>query len=277
MNVAIAGASGFVGAYVGEVIRRSGISVKELDGRLIRNVSAVSELRDSLRGVNVLVNLIGRFELPFADQVEANVSAAFTLYSAAVDAQIGKVIHISAAAAYGSSTGHQYLETDILAPDTPYGLSKKMGEQVLLYFSDRHALSYVMLRPTNIYGKGGVGVIQQFVNSYKTVGSITISGNGEQTRDFVHVLDVAEAIRLSLSDSIQNEVFNVSSGNPVTLNDMARTLEEVVGSKVPVVTVPEPAGHVRNLLADNTKARKMLGWNPSHTLEEALRDLISSS
>lgn len=284
MIVAVAGASGFVGSHLVKKLRDAHVSTRVLvrhktgsgaSETFIGDVVSGKGLDDFLSGVDVLVNLVGRFPPPFAQQYALNTLAVHMLCDAAVRAKVKKVIHISAAAAYGSAKARPFNENDPLQPDTSYGLSKMLGEEIVMYFSRMYTLHYVILRPTNIYGSGSLqGATHSFVTSYRKDGKLTVTGDGEQARDFVHVVDVVDAIYKAVHRGIEDEVLNISFGKQVSLNGLVKLFEKVVGRKIPVERKPSETGYVRALAADNSKAKKLLGWQPMTDLETGIKELL---
>jgi UDP-glucose 4-epimerase len=154
-----------------------------------------------------------------------------------------------------------------------------MGEDVVRFFS-KYGLKYVILRLFNVYGPGQksayAGVITKFLERAGEKLPPVVYGDGEQTRDFIHVDDVAEAVELAIKASQVNEVFNIGSGNPVKIRDLAKLvmrLCQVEGE--PVYTVQRP-GDIKHSYADITRARGLLGFEPRIGLEAGLKNLLFS-
>ncbi|MEM0049311.1 MAG: GDP-mannose 4,6-dehydratase [Candidatus Bathyarchaeia archaeon] len=162
-------------------------------------------------------------------------------------------------------------------PTSPYDLSKLMGEESVKFYG-KHGLKYVILRLFNVYGPGQsgtyAGVIDRFIQRLKEGKPPIIYGNGLQTRDFIHVYDVAEAIRLSIEKEVENEVINIATGKPVTIRELAELIMKYTNQNLkPVFTKPRPSD-IQHSYADTSKAKELLGFNPKISLEQGLKDLL---
>lgn len=267
MIVAVLGANGFVGTHLARKLQSEGITIQKYERD--------KGFDECMKGARVAVNLIGRFLPPFEEQYSANILATLEACQAAAQEGVGKIVHISAAAAYGSAKKRPFTEDDVLTPDTTYGLTKKIGEEIVQYFSRVHNISYVILRPTNIYGSGSTaGAVPSMLHSIQNTGAVTITGDGKQSRDFVHVSDVVRALFLAVTTNVSNQILNIASGEHVSLNSLVKLLEDIIGRHIPVQREPEAKQFVRHLAAANDKAKNVLGWRPSITLAQGLRELI---
>lgn len=268
-RVAISGASGFVGRNLVEYLAKS----KKYTLRVSKGDLLDASIADKfLKDTDILINLVGGFTLPFSDQVKKNILVLESLCNSAVQNKVQKIIHISAVAAYGSpKTGKVFKEEDKLNPDTLYGLSKKMGEEVLHYYQKNYGLKYIVLRPPNIYGPGSDhGVTFNFVKSIINTGQVTIEGSGTQKRDFLFVEDLVRAIDLSIISTRNNEVFNITNGKIYNLLEVVKVLEKVVDKKIKII-YKESIKSSKNVSAGNQKAKKKLGWSPRINLEKGLQ------
>lgn len=284
MVVAVIGAGGFVGSHLIPALHKRSLDVRQLThshsslaGTFPVDVLSGEGLDNGLVGVDVLVNLVGYFPEPVSQQIDINVKGVIQICEAAVRANVKKVIHISASAAYGDSDGKLFAESDPLTPNTTYGLSKKLGEEVVLYYAHKNRLPYVIVRPTNIYGPGTAnGVIASYTDSFYRQNKIQITGDGNQLRDFIYVTDFVDAMMRIIIGDVVNEIYNVSYGNAVTLNTLKRVFDTCVGYVIPVEYVPAVTGHVHSLSAGNSKIRTSLGWAPSVSIEQGVQDVLRS-
>ncbi len=283
MIVALSGASGFVGSHLTQCLREEGYTVRPLiHARPIAlrpafrgNVVTGRGLASWIDGADVLVNLVGRFFPPFSTLHKLNALAVHTLCEAAVRHEVKKIVHVSAAAVYGGGA-KPHKETDAVKPTTAYGLTKQLGETVLQYFYRQYGLSYVILRPTNIYGPGNtLGVIARCIADLQKSNTLHITGDGQNVRDFVHVADVVRAISLVVRSPLTSDIINISSGHPVRILDLAKMFHTSTGTSVPIVWQPKASGYERFVAADNTKAYTLLGWKPRITIRKGIKELLS--
>ena len=167
------------------------------------------------------------------------------------------------------------------SPISPYAVSKLSAENYCRVFASVYGLPTVSLRYFNVYGprqKHGPysGVIPAFINRVMNDEAPIIFGDGGQTRDFTYVEDVVSANLLSLEkDTKPGEVFNVAAGRQVSLNDLATSIEKLMGRpQLGTERAPPRRGDVRHSYADIDKARAALGYSPRFSLEEGLREVI---
>ena len=288
MHVSIAGGSGFVGSHLIQALVQSGISVRALvrDEQTSSKISGVSYVKGNIqtgeglsgffKDTEVFINLIGRFDPPLRAQLETNVVTLMELFESAGKAGVTRIIHISAAAVYGDRAINTLpAEKDNPNPTTGYALSKLLGEQALQYFAAAYSMQYTILRPTNIYGEDAkAGVIASMADSYRKSGSISITGDGKQTRDFVHVEDLISAIVAVLSGQHRELVYNVSSGEVLNLNELADIFRNAGDKKIRISHVPEAKGFVRALRADNRKLMHDYAWKPRYNVTDTVVKLL---
>jgi UDP-glucose 4-epimerase len=226
-----------------------------------------------LRGVDVVVHLAAlprvqySIEYPFETQ-RVNIGGTLSVLEAARTAGVRRIVYAASSSAYGDQEVLPLRETLPAQPKSPYGLQKYNGELMMKLWHDIHKLETVSLRFFNVYGphldpNGAYAlVIGKFLKP------MTITGDGEQTRDFTHVRDTVDAIvRASQSDRVgHGEVMNVGAGRNVSVNEIAR----LIGGPIQYVT---PRIEPKHTLADNTYIRLTLGWQPTVTLEEGIAEL----
>ena len=191
---------------------------------------------------------------------------------------VEKVVYASSAAVYGEPKYLPIDEGHPTEPLSPYGLSKLVGELVLRQYARNYGLKVTVLRLFNVYGSGQnpayAGVISRFIERAIAGKPLIIYGDGLQTRDFVHVGDVVEAFYKAIVGNVTG-VFNIASGKPVRIIDLARMIGEIVGGKVKIKHAPPRRGDIRHSYASIEKARKELKWEPRRRLKEELRKMLS--
>ncbi|MEX0925003.1 MAG: NAD-dependent epimerase/dehydratase family protein [Candidatus Paceibacterota bacterium] len=205
---------------------------------------------------------------------EVNVTGTLNVLKACVDSGVKKVVFSSSSSIYGDQPTMPLVEDMDPGPKSPYGLHKYMGELYCKMWNEIYGLPSVCLRYFNVYGprqsaEGAYAlVIAKFLKQREEGGSLTITGDGKQTRDFTHVTDVVQAnLKAASSDSVGSaDVINVGAGNNVSINKIA----ELIGGEVEHI---EARYEPHDTLADNTRAREFLSWAPSVTIEEGIAEL----
>jgi len=214
---------------------------------------------------------------PLAD-AETNILGAVNLLEACRRFNVGKVIYASSAAVYGSPAYLPVDEKHPVEPQSPYGASKHTVEHYLRIYGEVYGVRYTALRYANVYGPrqdatGEGGVVAIFVDKLLNGEAPKIFGDGEQTRDFVFVKDVAAANLAALHRG-DGMILNVSTGAGLSVNSLFQTLKKITGSGLtPVNCLPRPGDITHSYLA-NEKAREALEWRPLHSLEEGLRETV---
>lgn len=208
------------------------------------------------------------------DSNEVNITGTLCVLLAAKEAGVKKVLYSASSSAYGDQTQLPLSEWMRPNPKSPYGLQKYAGEQYCRVFSEVYGLPTVSLRYFNVYGPGAdpngayVLVIPKFIEARKRGEAMTIAGDGKNTRDYTHVIDVVRANLLAaLSPKVgKGEVINIGAGNNVSVSKIA----ELIGG--PTTTV-EARIEPKDTLADRALAKDLLGWEPTVAIEEGIEEL----
>lgn len=213
------------------------------------------------------------------DDSDINVLGLLQVLEAARRHGIKKIVQSSSAGIFGELKTLPINEDHPQEPDTPYGVSKLAGEKHCLAYNKLYGMENVCLRYFNVYGPhqrfdAYGNVIPIFATRALTGEPIIIFGDGEQTRDFVHVRDVAAAnIRSALGKGVQG-VFNIGSATRVTINELASLVIAAAGVEVEVVHGPVRPGDVRDSLADVRAAQAAFGYIPVQNLFESLKEYL---
>jgi nucleoside-diphosphate-sugar epimerase len=205
---------------------------------------------------------------------EANVTGTLNVLIAAKEGGVKRLVFAASSSAYGDQPKLPLVENMPAMPKSPYGLHKYVGEYYCKVWSEVYGLETVSLRYFNVYGprldpRGAYAlVIGKFLQLRKDGKPLTITGDGKQTRDFTHVYDVARAnVLAATSEKVgKGEVINIGAHSSYSINDVAK----LIGG--PVEHIParlEP----HDTLADITKAKKLLGWEPKVTFEQGIEEL----
>ncbi|OUN00769.1 MAG: hypothetical protein BAA02_05665 [Paenibacillaceae bacterium ZCTH02-B3] len=294
MRVLVTGGYGFVGSFVAERFYREGWDVSILDnlstGRKeyadFKHRSYVMSVEDPAceevfrsGGFDVVVHLAAQtdvsssLENPQGD-ARSNVLGLVNILNLSAKYGVKKVIFASSAAVYGPQEEVPIRESAPCAPISPYGISKWTGEQYLLKWRDMFGLETLCFRIANIYGPrqghgGEGGVVSAFILRVLAGEELIVYGDGEQTRDFIYVGDVADAVyRAALSDL--SGVYNLSTGTETSVNDLADAIANLHGVPVPKVHRDPRFGEIRRSALDSSRLRRDLDWAPRYSLEEGL-------
>jgi UDP-glucose 4-epimerase len=190
-----------------------------------------------------------------------------------------RVVFTSSAAVYGNTTKLPTPENYGFNPSSCYGLSKVVGEQYCNMYSKQYGLDITILRLANVYGSRCHGVIQDFLDKISmNPEKLEIIGTGLQSRDFVHVSDVVEALTLAaVSEDAIGKTFNIGFGKTTKIMDLAKMILKILGlsDKTVITTTNIPwQGDINTIWFDMSKAKKDLKWHPKISLEDNLKKLI---
>jgi UDP-glucose 4-epimerase len=249
----------------------------------IRDRAAVA---DVMRGIDVVFHQAAIRITQCAEDprlaLEVLVDGTFNILEAATQAGVSKVVAASSASVLGlaevfptDEKHHPYNNRTI------YGASKTFNEGLLRSFNEMYGLKYIALRYFNVYGPRmdtHGAYTEVFIRWMERIASgqpPMIFGDGSQTMDFVHVYDIARANILAAKADVSDEVFNVASGTETSLKELAQKLLRIMGSTLDVEHGPErKVNPVPRRLADTRKAKAMLGFEATMTLDEGLRSLV---
>jgi UDP-glucose 4-epimerase len=286
VRVVVTGGAGFVGSHVAAYLVERGFKVVAVDS--LERASAVRRLEEV--GVSLIVGDVRSVDLPPSDAVVhaaayINVEESwerpydYMWNNAAATARVAKrcaetgarLVYISSAAVYGEPQRLPIDENHPMRPLSPYGLSKLAGEQIAQMLTPEAAV----LRLFNVYGPGQTGpyagVVSKFIERAKGGLPPVIYGDGTQTRDFVHVADVAQFVEVVLDRGAAG-VYNVGTGRAVSIRELAAIVMRLAGLGGEPLYAPPRHGDIKHSAADVSKA-KSLGWQPQIPLEEGLRVL----
>ncbi len=217
---------------------------------------------------------------------DVNAGGTLHLLEAARRAGVRRFLHVSSSEVYGSFASadpatHGMSEDHPTRPTTAYGAAKLAGEAYARSFHQEHGLPVVIVRPFNAFGprshhEGDAGeVIPRFLVRALAGHPLTIYGDGRQSRDFTHVRDIVRGLRLAAAfDAAVGETFNLGSGRDVTIAVLAILIREICGRpSLPIVHYAARPGDLRRLVADASRARRLLGWAPQVGFADGLLEL----
>lgn len=259
LKICITGHRGFVGTHLKKYLSENKkLLVIPFEGDLL-NKKDIENFFKKHKDINQVIHLVGSFFGDFENLYRANLLTTFYLLETLSYTNIKKIIYASSGAVYGEPLRRESKEVDMLFPNTIYGLTKLYAEESIKYFSNTSNIDYIILRFPNIYGEGNnKGVVFNMLNDIKTKRKITIYGDGNQSRNFLHVSDACKAVEKSIFYKKSN-VFNISNPKKVKINDIIKILQKKYDFKI---EYREENNKLRNLLLNTEKAKKELKFVP---------------
>lgn len=238
------------------------------------------------RGAEIIVHLAGNtgvpqsIEAPLKD-MEYNVRGTLNLLEAARIQQVHKFILASSSAVIGE-TEPPIHENKLPRPVAPYGVSKLAGESYCRVYFGIHGIRTVSLRFGNVYGphsKHKGSVVAKFIKQALNGETLEIYGDGKQTRDFIYIDDLVDALHRSALANVGGEVFQIATFKETTINNIVMEIKRILeqehgGATLKVINAAQRAGDVKNSFSDISKAREMLGFEPRFTLSEGLAKTV---
>jgi len=209
-----------------------------------------------------------------------NIQGSINLFQACVKHETKKVVYASSAAVYGEPNYLPINEKHRVKAMSPYGVSKHTPEHYLKYFNKEYGLDYTVLRYSNAYGPrqsaaGEGGVIAIFIDRMLDSKRPVIYGDGEQTRDFIHVYDVIQAnLKAMDTDTASRKTLNVSTRSETTVNKLVKLINEELDKQIEPIYKERKKGDIRHSILDNSKALDYLDWEPQYEIEEGIKQTV---
>jgi len=295
----VTGGAGFIGSHLAEALAGRGHAVRVVDNLVggkranLDHLGGVEFLEGDLadmavaeravRGADYVLHQAAIPSVPrsVADPVtsnRANITGTLNVLVAARDAGVKRLVYAGSSSCYGNAATLPKHEEMPLNPLSPYALQKVVGEQYCRMFTQLYGLETVSIRYFNVFGPRQdpgspySGVISLFSTALLEGRPPTIYGDGEQTRDFTYVTNVVDGVlRASEAPNVAGEAINVATGGRISLNELLRVMQKIVGTSLQPVYAEGRQGDVKDSQADITKARTRLGYEPTVDLEEGLR------
>lgn len=300
MRTLITGGAGFIGSHLTDRLLAEGHEVIVLDnfsGGWAKNLAHLqahprftcveADVRDKgaielyFQGVDWVFHLAAVADIvPSIENprlyFETNVNGTFNVLECAKTAGVKRFLYAASSSCYGIPAHYPTPETEKTAPQYPYALTKYLGEQLVMHWTQVYKLPAVSLRLFNVYGPrarttGVYGAVFGVFLAQKLHGKpFTVVGDGKQTRDFTFVTDVADAFYTVANSSVVGEIFNVGSSGHYSVN----RLVELLGGEV--VYIPKRPGEPDCTFADVSKIYNTFGWKAKVSLEEGIGELLKT-
>jgi NAD dependent epimerase/dehydratase len=306
-SVLVTGAGGFIGSNLVDLLVRAGANVRAFVRYNSRNdygcleycepdvIDSVDVFTGDLANPEAVTGAVGDREIvlhlgalipiPYSyrhprEYVETNVAGTLNVLEAVRRSGVRRLVQVSSSEVYGTAQVAPIPETHPLVPQSPYAATKVAADQLALSFWRSFATPVVIARPFNTFGprQSARGVIPTIITQALTQDVVEL-GSTSPTRDFLYVGDNARALALcGLADGIEGETINFGSGREISIGDLADMILERIGRNTRLSRSVErtrpPLSEVERLLADTTKARELLGWQPEVALEDGLQRTI---
>jgi nucleoside-diphosphate-sugar epimerase len=302
-NYLVTGGAGFIGSHLAEELLRRGETVRVVDSLITGKRDNLAHLgnveflhgdladfdvaRRAVAGIDYVLHQAAIPSVPRSVQDpitsnRANIDASLNVLVAARDARVKRVVYAGSSSAYGNTPTLPKVETMPTAPLSPYALQKLVAEQYCQMFTELYGLETVTIRYFNVFGPRQdpsspySGVISLFISALCEGRAPKIYGDGEQTRDFTYVANVVDGVlRACHAPAASGEVINVATGGRISLNQLFRTVRDLVGASVEPVYEDVRAGDVRDSQADISKAQRLLGYQPIVRFEDGLAKTVA--
>ncbi len=294
----VTGGAGFIGSHLVDALLAENISVRVLDnystGRPenLAHVAGQVELveadfakpgswqnlfqdTDWVFHLGALADIVPSIQRP-KDYFQANVDGTFNVLEAAKNAGVKRFVYAASSSCYGIPEKYPTSEAAEISPQYPYALTKRLGEELVMHWAQLYNLPAIALRLFNVYGprsrtSGTYGAVLGVFLAQKLANKpFTIVGDGTQTRDFTYVTDVANAFLTAAKSSVREEIFNVGSGETVSVN----RLVELLGGEV--TYIPKRPGEPDCTYADITKIRRELKWQPKVDIKQGVDNVLAN-
>lgn len=307
MKIFLTGGAGFVGRNLARQLISEGNNVTILDNLsnsslilindLIQNgvnfikgdIRNFDSLESAIHGNELVIHLAAKtsvqesIENPYST-FDVNVNGTENVLKACIKHKIKNFIAISSAAVYGNiiNSKSKITEEMQLNPISPYAKSKMLMERIIKNYSTDHKINSIILRLFNVYGTKNhqefSGVISEFSKKILEDGFLKINGDGSNTRDFISLNDTLDAIQKAILkvSKFRAQIFNIGSGNSISVNELANLMMEISGKKLKIMYMNAIPEDIKFSNASIERAKKQLEFNPKISLRNGLTSLIST-
>lgn len=300
MKILVTGGAGFIGSHIVDILIEEGHEVVVVDNLTTGDKGNINpkavfyqsdimyesfddiirqEAPEVIFHEAALVFVQQSIENPAAD-AKVNVIGTLNVLNSSRKHNVRKIIFASSCAVYGDTEPEPLKEDHLKSPISFYGASKLSAETYIMLFGDIFGLDYTILRYANVYGPrqkhcGEGGVVPIFIENLRNGISSNIFGDGNQTRDFVYVADVAKANLMTLNKG-SKQILNIGTGTATTINNLYDCAKKIVGANIAASYKPERIGDVRHIALNSMRAQNDLGWKDSFSLQEGLIETVKA-
>jgi len=305
MNILVTGGAGFIGRKLVESLLSknnnivifdnfSNNSKDEISDLLQKNINLIegdivefNSIKNALTGVDLVVHLAAQINVnasildpDFTNKV--NVIGTQNVLNACVENKVKNIIIASSAAVFGESKNLPLTETTELSPISPYGESKMLMEKLVKKYVEKFNIDCVILRFFNIFGIGQTdeyaGVITKFLNQINLDKKLIIFGDGNQTRDFIYIDDVINAIECAIEHihGKRGTSYNIGFGTSISIKELANLMISISKKDLEIEYLPKKVGDIKSSITSINLAKKALNFTPKTTLEIGLKHLIKN-
>ncbi|PIR86316.1 hypothetical protein COU13_01620 [Candidatus Kaiserbacteria bacterium CG10_big_fil_rev_8_21_14_0_10_43_70] len=300
-KVIVTGGAGFIGSHLCERLVKEGAEVVVIDDlrsgskeNLESVLSDITFIHSSTLDIKKCEAAFANAEIVFhlaavasvAESIEdpvfthtVNVDGLVNVLELARQAKVKKIVFVSSAAVYGSDAPLPITEEEPFSPESPYALHKIIGEEYVSLYHRLFGLEVAILRFFNVYGPRQkpdshyAGVISIFMDKAKHREPLSIEGSGEQTRDFIYVDDAINAMIRAAKVDTKKVVVNIGTGKQLSINELADSVNTAVDNTAGTSHIAGRVGSVRDSVADISKAKEILGWQPKISISEGIAEL----
>lgn len=283
-RIILLGSSGFIGKSLIPKLTVEGFSVKPMIfhnsinhiDEFCGNILEPTILDSILNKNDIVVNLIGQYTNNDSNFIDINIKGSLNLLNSCLQKNVKKIILISTINVYGNSLNKASNEDSELLPQTNYGLIKLLTEKLYQQFSKTYNLDIVILRMSNLFGPNKkAGYVSSLINSViHPTQNIVAYNNGNQLRDILFIDDAIDGIIKSIKKPLTGfNIFNISSGCKYSINEVIKEIENISNQKLNITHSSEIPDEIC-IWADNSKAKTVLGFNPTVSLHEGLKITI---
>ena len=298
MRSLVTGGAGFIGSHLVDGLLALGHEVTVIDNVSTGRLANLEHIKERIKVVEcdiavsgawikefeavdwvfhlaALADIVPSIQVP-DEYFRANVVGTFNVIQAAKHASVKRFIYAASSSCYGIPLEYPTNELAEIAPQYPYALTKRLGEELVLHWALIYKLPAVSLRFFNVYGtrsrtSGTYGAVLGVFLAQKLAGQpLTVVGTGEQTRDFTYVTDVASALIAAAASTRVGEIYNVGSGCSISINKLV----ELLGCNK--INIPKRPGEPDCTFADIQKIRKDLNWSPSVSIEQGVQIVLEN-
>ena len=296
MKSLVTGGAGFIGSHLVDALVSKGHEVVVLDNLSTGRLENLEHVKNNIQIVQCDLGILGDWHKNFkgvdwvfhlaalADIVpsiqnpeayfRANVDGTFNVLQACIKAETKRILYAASSSCYGIPDSYPTTELAEIRPQYPYALTKRIGEELVMHWTQVYKIPALSLRFFNVFGprsrtSGTYGAVFGVFLAQKLSGRpFTVVGDGKQTRDFTFVTDIVAALIAAAESDKKGEIYNVGSGYTTSVNKLVELLE---GDKI---NIPKRPGEPDCTFADITKIKNEIGWIPKVSVEEGVTEIV---